>query len=475
MRIILVKPPFHPANLAPMWGDPLELEYVAAAVPDHDVQILDMRIDRRLLARLERFRPELVGVTANTCDVPMAMETLRAVRKFDPRIVTAVGGAHATFLPSDFLDPAVDAIFLGLADSTFRDFVQRLDAGQDLAGVPNLALVRNGRLELTEHREAEVDLDRLPFPARHLLDRYRGKYRDLTGLRTAQVMTCRGCPFRCTFCSCWKVLDSRYYVRSPESIVDELAALGEEIDSVQFADDNTLHDVARAHRLADLIRQRGIRKKLSMYARADLISRHPALIESLKDAGLAHLTVGFEAFRQESLQRLNKSSSLEANRAAIEVLRKNGIGNAAHFIVDPDFSREDFRALFRHVCDHDLFQPTYTILTPLPGTDLYQSERERLVIRNYAYFDLAHAVLPTRLSRKDFYRQFMRLYIRTYSFGRYFRSLMDDMRSRLRKELPLGRVDRLSFLALCVVHLVAQPLKFKVGRIHRTEPLIRSA
>src|SRR5208337_2327566 len=113
------------------------------------------------------------------------------------------------------------------------------------------------------------------------------------------------------------------------------------------------------------------------------------------------------------------------------------------------------------------------ILTPLPGTDLYQSLYDRLLIKDYAYFDLAHAVLPTRLSRKDFYEQFVKLYSKTYSFRRYFRSLFSDLLSRLKKNgKPSERVDRLSFFKLCILHLVGYPLAFKMRNIYKTEPLV---
>ena len=475
MKILLVKPAHNPALFAPMWGDPLELEYLAAAVPGHTVEILDMRVDNNLQGKLEAFRPRLVGVTANTCDVPVAREVLRQVRSFDSRIVTAVGGNHATFLPVDFAEPAVDFIFLGMADISFRDFVDRLDEGRNPRDVCNLALVRNGGLEFSEPRKFDVDLDSLPFPARHLTAKYRGKYRDLTGNRTAQVMTSRGCPFRCTFCSCWKIMNGTYLTRSPESIVEELASLGEDVDSVQFADDNTLHDVERAHRLARLIRERRIGKKLSLYARADLIARHPDLIEAWKEAGLAYVTVGVESFREDELSRLNKRTSVEINNQAIRILGRLRIGNAAHFIVNPEYTEDDFQALLRYVCESGLFQPTFTVLTPLPGTDLYQSVHDRLLIRDYAYFDLAHAVLPTRLSRKAFYDQLVRLYTATYSFQRYFRSLLDDLLSGLKKDgQPVASVDRLSFLKLCILHVVAYPLALKMRRIYKSEPLQES-
>jgi hopanoid C-3 methylase len=472
MKILLIKPALSPVLFAPMWGDPLELEYLAAAVPGHAVEILDMRVDDDLQAALERTRPRLVGVTANTCDVPMALQVLREVKKFDPGIFTVVGGYHATFLPADFAEPSVDAIFLGMADISFKDLVRRLEDGRDVSEVHNLVLVRNGGLEFTEPKIFAVDLDRLPFPARHLVARYGKNYRDLTRSRTAQVMYSRGCPFRCSFCSCWKVAHGMYLTRSPESVVDELALLGDDIESVQFADDNTLHNVERARRLAVLIRERKIRKSLSMYARADTVARHPDLMEALKEAGLAHLTVGVESFREETLSALNKRSSVETNNEAIRVLRRLGISSSAHFIVDPGFVESDFQELYRYICECRLFQPTYTVLTPLPGTDLYQELADRLVIKDYSYYDLGHAVLPTRLSRREFYRQLVHLYARTYSFSRYFRSLFGDLFSGLKKNgEPPERVDRLSFLKLAILHVAAFPLVMKALKPHRSEPL----
>jgi radical SAM superfamily enzyme YgiQ (UPF0313 family) len=213
-----------------------------------------------------------------------------------------------------------------------------------------------------------------------------------------------------------------------------------------------------------------------MYARADLIVKHPDLIENLEEAGLVYLTIGVESFREADLSKLNKRTSVETNNEAIRIMRRLGIGNAAYFIVNPEYTRDDFQSLFRYVCESGLYQPTFTVLTPLPGTALYESSYDRLVIRDYGYYDFVHSVLPTRLSRKDFYDQFVRLYLKAYSFSRYFRSLLSDLAARLTKngEPTSGRVDRLSFLKLCIVHIVGYPLAFKMRNLYKTEPLSQS-
>ena len=100
MKLLLVKPPLNRNLLAPNHDEPLELEYLAAAA-GHEVQILDMRLDKNLDRALSRFKPSLVGITAYTCDHNSTLSVLREVKKFDADIRTAMGGHHATMLPAD--------------------------------------------------------------------------------------------------------------------------------------------------------------------------------------------------------------------------------------------------------------------------------------------------------------------------------------------------------------------------------------
>lgn len=163
MRILLIKPPPNRKLVAPSGGEPLELEYLAAGVNEHEVAILDMRFDRRLTKKLERMKPRFVGLTGYTCDANSAKEVMREVKKFDRRITTGVGGHHATFLPSDFALPFVDVVFLGMADLTFPEYINALELGGDATAVGNLALNSSGGLLFTETVPFAVDLDRLPF------------------------------------------------------------------------------------------------------------------------------------------------------------------------------------------------------------------------------------------------------------------------------------------------------------------------
>jgi radical SAM superfamily enzyme YgiQ (UPF0313 family) len=136
--------------------------------------------------------------------------------------------------------------------------------------------------------------------------------------------------------------------------------------------------------------------------------------------------------------------------------------------------KEYIDALYRYVCNMDLFQPVFTVLTPLPGTELYETYRERLAITNYDFFDHVHSVLPTKLNRREFYAQFLNLYVKCYSYRRYFKSVWKDFRSKLNLSGETGRsgCDRLSLIKMILLHMFTYPLKAKMRNLYRSEPAV---
>jgi len=186
------------------------------------------------------------------------------------------------------------------------------------------------------------------------------------------------------------------------------------------------------------------------------------------------LTVGIEAVRDEELEAMEKKTTVAMNNEAVRILQRLGIANIAHFIVDPDYSKEDFQRLFEYVNTMDLFQPVFTVLTPYPGTELYQSSRDRIVIKNFDYFDVVHSVFPTRLSRREFYRQIESLYVKCYSFKRYCRSLLRERwRSwRNKRGQKLFHPDRLPFFIMLLLPVLSYPLRLRFRKAYKTEGLV---
>jgi len=147
-----------------------------------------------------------------------------------------------------------------------------------------------------------------------------------------------------------------------------------------------------------------------MECRTDSIVRHPDLVEKWVDIGLYAVLLGLEGGSEETLTKVNKSSTLATNNRAIEILQDLGVIIWGAFIVDPDWAEEDFQRLREYVSRKKITHTQFTILTPLPGTQLYRDRLNDLLTRDYSCFDTLHAVLPTRLPREKFYQNFSELY-----------------------------------------------------------------
>lgn len=464
MRILLIKPPLNPNLISVSLYEPLELEYLAASVKDHDVRILDMRINQNLDQELLEFKPKLVGITAYTCDFNIVKQTLQRIKEFDNSIRTVAGGHHATFLPNDFALPFVDAIFIGYADITFPQYVNSFEDQEQLKKIPNIGIVDNGEISFTKKDDSTTNLNALPMPNRSLTKKYQHKYHDSVRNNLALLMTSRGCPFRCNFCACWKLMNGKYVTRTAESIVEELKSLPKAIDVVYFSDDNTFSDIKRMWKLSKLIKENNINKKLQMYARADLIVKHRSLFVDLKEAGLQFITIGLESFQNKDLNNYNKQTSIKVNNHAIQILKEIGIHILAHFIVRPEYSIAEFKLLQNYIIENNLFRPAFPVLTPLPGTELYKETVDTFQITNFEFFDFTHSILPTKLSSKEFYKQLADLYLNSYSIRRYIkfkRKKMFSFNNRLTKN-----TDGINLIKLILIYFFSKAMVKKIRQFH---------
>ena len=162
--------------------------------------------------------------------------------------------------------------------------------------------------------------------------------------------------------------------------------------------------------LARLIREAGIHKHFFLYGRSDTIARHPDLIAAWKEIGLDEVFVGLEFFRDEDLRYVGKGSTISDNEAAIKVLQDLDIAVYASLMVRPEFTHADFAGMRAYCRDLRLSFATFAVLTPLPGTDLYEEERGRLLTDNWDYYDFIHTLLPTSLPLPEFYAELAGLY-----------------------------------------------------------------
>jgi len=421
LRILLIQPEHYRGGIGfrlAATPEPLALEMLAATVPDHEVRILDMRFEPDLAGALADFSPDVAAVTALITEAYAARDILRQVKDFSADIFTVVGGHHASIVPDDFCLPQVDAIALGEGEVAFPPLIEALAGRRSLSDVPNL-IWRDGDGGFIRNPLAEVmpNIDELRLPRRDLTQRYRSEYFFLFDRPDTSVATGRGCPYRCNFCSVWVFFRGKVRQMSPRRVVREVAAV--DTDHITFVDDNFLMNYRRENQIADLIKAEGIRKRFSMECRTDSIVRHPDLVKKWVDVGLYAALLGLEGASDKTLQSVNKNNTARTNDEAIRILKDNGVIIWGAFIVDPNFREDDFKQLKDYVNEKEITHTQFTVLTPLPGTELHRQWRDRLLTDDYACYDTLHAVVETRLPREQFYQHFANLY-RQSDLGPYY-------------------------------------------------------
>jgi hopanoid C-3 methylase len=446
MKVLLVQPrKADTLSTGVVCVEPLGLETIASPLlPEHDVRIVDLIADENALsATLASFGPEIGGVSCMfTIDVYKALELATKLKNSKTHPFVVVGGHHPTLNPQDFNHPCVDAICIGDGERTMPDLVECIKTGGDLMNVPGLMLNRDGKQVFTGVRPQIENLDEVPSPARHLTKAFRKHYYIGLEKPVTTVQTSRGCPFKCNFCSVWKFYDAKCRTMSPEAVVREIQRVEE--DYVFFTDDNFLLNVKRAEEIASTLLKNGIKKRYFMQVRSDAIVRNPEVAKVWAKAGLTMVFIGFEKIDQAELESLNKKNEIENNEKALDILQRLGVFVTGSFIVDPGYDLPDFERLRQYLHKRRVDNPSFSILTPLPGTDLWGDIKEKVTTSNYELYDLYHAIVPTKLDLRTFYEQFASLYTFCYPRTRIVTGLFDAVRGLVQGKTTFDDVKRIA-------------------------------
>jgi radical SAM superfamily enzyme YgiQ (UPF0313 family) len=415
MKVAFVKPPVGGILGLEMltFVEPLGPICVAACLEaeGHECKVYDLRIDgeEHGLELCRKFAPDVVGLQCNfTTERNRTVRLAKRIKRENPRAFVVVGGHDASRDPSWFNDDVIDAVAVGDGEEVMPPMVGAIQRGHDLATIPGLMLHRDGRWVSTGHAPTRKNLDDYPLPARHLIEHYADHYYINFHKPLALMETARGCPFKCNFCSVWKFHESTFREKSPARVVRELQAI--KAEAIFITDDIFWMNVKRGEEMARQIKAAGIKKFFTVQTRTDIICKFPHLIEMWKDCGKLAIFLGLESVTDEGLKAVNKKNTADNNVKAIKILQDLGVGFTPNFIVDPAWTRDDFKRL-RDWIDHTgAYNSGFSVLTPLPGTDLWDSAKDQVTTHDWEMYDIVHAVLPTTLSLDDFYEEYSALW-----------------------------------------------------------------
>ncbi|MEE8353866.1 MAG: radical SAM protein [Dehalococcoidales bacterium] len=400
MRVLLLSTP-HPLEENPL--PPLSLAYLTAVLEAEgvEVEVLDFLVSRYSPARLRRaladFRPQLVGVTCVTMTYPRAARMLRVVKAFDPAVVTVIGGPHVTFTAEETLRraPWTDVVVLGEGEDTIVELAAAVDSGRDFAEVAGIAFRSGDTVTTTAPRPLISDLDRLPLPARHRLPlaRYQALGMPCT------VVTSRGCPYGCLFCSAHRMFGRRVRFRQPGLVVDEIERIRRDLGfrQINIADDTFTVDHRHAEQICDEILRRNLDLDWNAYARVDNMT--PDLAALMKRAGCNTVLFGIESADETILKTIGKGITPDDMRRGVAIAAGAGLRVYCSFIIGlPGESRQTIAASDRFAGEINAdfgAEYGYHILAPLPGTDLYHRAADyglRITSRDWARYDANQAI-----------------------------------------------------------------------------------
>ena len=399
MNILLINPaPTGTLKATGVLFPPLGLLYVAAYAEKegHQVVVRDLAV-RGKKEEIEFKKYDVVGISTDTTRHRQALQLAKKAKANGCTVV--MGGPHPGYVDEEILSTQkVDFIVHGEGEVTFLELVATLEKKNGrLDSIQGISFLSDGELVRTPPRPFIENLDSLPFPARHLIpiDDYQ---RTRIGDRPiTPLITSRGCPYRCVFCSSSHFWGTKIRARSVASVLKELEEVHDRyrFHAVAFVDDTFNLNPKRVIEICHGI----VEKKLDLWwwclSRIDLLLKNQDMVQEMVRAGAKSVFIGVESSNPKTLQELRKGIEVEETIRAVEVLKRSGLEIHASYILGGlHDTAKTIHDTIRFAKRLDTNVAQFSILTPYPGTAIYQQLKDRIFKWRspWSFFDMQHLV-----------------------------------------------------------------------------------
>lgn len=383
------------------------------------------------------FAPDIAGVSClSSFHFPEARSLCQAIKKIDNGILTAVGGTHPTFLANEIMPKCkeIDFIILGEGEESFLQLLLCINSGKDYSLIDGLAFRGNGNYFVNPKTKFIENLDKLPFPAVDLFpfDFYRKKSIPFSvtfrNRKTMPLLTSRGCPAKCIFCSSRNYWGNVYRKRSAKNVLDEIEyyITKFKVKEIQFIDDNLTQDKERARQIFKGMIERKFNISWNTPNGIAIWTIDQKMLELMKESGCYELTIAFESGVQEVLTKIiQKPINLKKVEELVRQMRKLRIQIHSFFISGfPGETKEQILETFAFARKMDLDSAWFFMANPTPGSELYKVCKEKGYLKNDFCFDEIEYNLP-QIQTNDFTpRQIEKLVLmqfNSYNLGLFFR------------------------------------------------------
>lgn len=423
MRVLLINPRFQlpiDTRTTPHLG----IAYLAAFSENRgdEVMVFDQDIEEVPLRDVVRdYQPDIVGITSNTPQVKQGWLAAREIKAVKPETFIVQGGPHVSALPEEAAArPEIDVVARGEGEETWVELcnvLERVKAGNPDFRVRDMTdpktkildkvlgityMTPEGKIKHTHERPPIDDLDTLPFPAYKYfkMERYSSLQPAIDAIdkgKSFSMMTSRGCPYRCTFCS-QSVMAEKWRARSPEHVVKEWHYLVEQFGAQEIGllDDSANIDRKRLYRMSELLIQENLHKKAQWVMingiRANLSDTE--LLGKMHEAGCKRVAFGVETGDEDILESIDKRVTHDQIRQAFKNARQVGLETVGFFIIGlPGDTEETMEKTIKFACELDPLVANFSMMTPYPGTKVWEQVHRnggRMLVKDwqdYVFFE----------------------------------------------------------------------------------------
>ncbi len=404
-RVLFIWPPWHRLQNSEFIGYPIGAAYIAAVLEKENIPVKVFNADfksgsaslhnsemidsyemyKRIVNDLDHpiwhetdeiiqdFNPDIIGFTVNTGSVGAVLNISRIARRFNPDIKIVWGGAHPTVqAKTSLMNKEVDYVVMKEGEQTFLELVKDFD-DKDFGGVLGIGFKdENGEIRINEPRPLIENLDELPFPARHLVIDKEKYPADAFG----GIFSSRGCPFSCIYCSSYTVWGKKVRYRSVDNVIQEMKQVKKQFGTKHFffVDDTFSLKKERAMEICDKMLEEDLNVEWHCQTRVDCITEE--LVMKMKKAGCNCILIGVETGDPESMKKIKKAISLEKVREASKIFKKCGMPFNTYFMIGfPWETIDQINNTLSFMKEIDPTDASYAVVTPQPGTELYDIVR----------------------------------------------------------------------------------------------------
>lgn len=332
------------------------------------------------------YSADMVGISVTTSTAPAGYHIADRLRQRGIPVV--IGGPHVTFLPEEALQHA-DYCVRGEGEYTIVELLECLRLGEEPKHVDGLSYVWDGEIKHNKPREHVCDLDSLPFPDLSLIHGARR-------IRITPILTSRGCPFDCTFCSVTEMFGRKLRFRSVENVLEELKQHPHK--QIFFYDDNFTADRNRVKILCEELIRCGLTAGWTAQARVD-VAKDAELLSLMRRSNCFMLYIGLESVNPETLAAFNKRQKVEEIEECIRKLHKHNIMVHGMFITGADQDTPDvIHRTTEFSLRNGIDTVQFSILTPIPGTRFYEQldSEGRIFTKDWSLYDGHHVVFEPK-------------------------------------------------------------------------------